>query len=131
MLASLRIIAILTGLGIGALVATVLSLVLWAILALFGFDDAALAGLTVAVLVGLAVGGYASGRMAIVAHRFHGSVTGLMFAALVLVIARFGGSPAPTAQVLWLALLAVVLGGLGGAVAGRQRWEASTGANGL
>ena len=120
MLASLRIIAILTGLGIGALVATVLSLLLWAVLAAGGFDDAALTGLTAAVLVGLAAGGYAAGRMAIVAHRFHGSVTGLVFAALVLVIARFGGSPAPTAQVLWLALLAVVLGGLGGAVAGRR-----------
>ena len=120
MLASLRIIAVLTGLGIGALVATLLSLVLWALLAALGFDDAALAGLTVAILVALGVGGYAAGRMAIVSHRFHGSVTGLVFAALVLVIARLGGSPAPTAQVLWLSLLAVVLGGFGGSLAGRR-----------
>ncbi|MDX1449258.1 MAG: TIGR04086 family membrane protein [Acidimicrobiia bacterium] len=122
MLASLRVLAILLGLGIGALTVTVLSLVLWFALTAAGFDDAALAGLTVALLVGLGVGGYAAGRMAVVAHRFHGSVTGLVIAALVLVIARLGGSPAPTAQVLWLALLGVVLGGLGGAVAGnRQR----------
>jgi hypothetical protein len=120
-LASLRILALLTGLGVGALGTTLLALVLWGVLAALGSDDAALAGLTVAVLVGLAVGGYAAGRMAVVAHRFHGSVTGLLLAGLVLVIARLGGSPAPTGQVLWLALLAVLLGGTGGAVAGRRR----------
>lgn len=121
MLASLRVIAVLVGLGIGGLTATVLSLAFWLILTAFGFDDAALAGLTVALLFGFVAGGYASGRMAIVAHRFHGSVSGLVIAALVLVIARFGGSPAPTAQVLWLALLAMVLGGLGGAIAGARK----------
>lgn len=120
-LASLHILAILLGLGVGALTATVLSLVFWLALTTVGFEDAALAGLTVALLIGLVVGGYAAGRMAIVSHRFHGSVTGLVIAALVLVIARFGGSPAPTAQVLWLALLGVVLGGLGGAIAGRRQ----------
>ena len=120
MLASLRVLAILLGLGIGALTATVLSLILWLALTAAGLDDAALAGLTVALLIGLVVGGYAAGRMAVVSHRFHGSVTGLVIAALVLVIARLGGSPAPTAQVLWLALLGVVLGGLGGAIAGRR-----------
>ncbi|HVR32218.1 MAG TPA: TIGR04086 family membrane protein [Acidimicrobiia bacterium] len=121
MLASLRVLAILTGLGIGALAATVLSLLFWAILAAIGMDDAALAGLTTAILIGFGVGGYAAGRIALVAHRFHGSVTGLAIAALVLVITRLGGSPAPTAQVLWLALLAVVFGGLGGAIAGSRK----------
>lgn len=121
MLASLRILAILTGLGIGALTATVLSLALWLALTAIGLDDAALTGLTVALLIGFVAGGYAAGRMAVVSHRFHGSVTGLVIAALVLVIARLGGSPAPTGQVLWLSLLAVVLGGLGGARGGRPR----------
>jgi putative membrane protein (TIGR04086 family) len=119
-LASLRILAIGIGVGIGVLSATILSLLLWLILTAAGMDDAPLAGLTAAILIGLTIGGYASGRMAIVAHRFHGSVTGLVIAALVLVIARFGGSPAPTGQVLWLSLLAVVLGGAGGALAGRR-----------
>lgn len=121
MLASLRILPVLIGLGIGTLSAALLSLVLWLALTAFGFDDAALAGLTVALLFGLVVGGYAAGHIAVVAHRFHGSVTGLVIAALVLVIARFGGSPAPTTQVLWLALLAVVFGGLGGAIAGSRK----------
>ncbi len=121
MLASLRILAVLVGLAIGALTATVLSLVLWAVLAAFGFEDAALAGLTVALVVGLGTGGYAAGAMAPVAHRFHGSVAGLAIAGLVLVIALFGGSPAPTSQVLWLALLAAVVGGTGGAIAGRRK----------
>lgn len=76
MLASLRIMAVLLGLGIGALSATVLSLVLWAVLAFAGLDDAALVGLTVAILAGLAIGGYAAGRMTPFAHRFHGSVPG-------------------------------------------------------
>jgi putative membrane protein (TIGR04086 family) len=119
-LASLRILAIGIGVGIGVLSATLLSLLLWLILTAAGMDDAPLAGLTAAILIGLTIGGYASGRMAIVAHRFHGSVTGLVIAALVLVIARLGGSPAPTGQVLWLSLLAVVLGGTGGALAGRR-----------
>lgn len=121
MLASLRIMAVLLGLGIGALSATVLSLLFWAVLSFAGLDDAALVGLTVAILAGLAIGGYAAGRMAPIAHRFHGSVAGLAIAGLVLVIARFGGSPAPTIQVLWLALLAVVLGGAGGTLAGRRK----------
>ena len=121
MLASLRVLAILTGLGIGTLAATVLSLLFWAILTAIGMDDGALAGLTAAILVGFAVGGYASGRMAPVAHRFHGSVAGLAVAGLVLVVTRLGGSPAPTAQVLWLALLAVVFGGIGGAIAGSRK----------
>lgn len=112
--------AVLLGVGIGALSATVLSLLLWLLLAAVRVDDAPLIGLTIAVLAGLAVAGYAAGRMAIVSHRFHGSVAGLLLAALVLVIARLGGSPAPTGQVLWLAVLAVVLGGVGGTVAGRR-----------
>jgi putative membrane protein (TIGR04086 family) len=120
MLASLRILAVLAGLGIGTLTATVLSLLLWALLSALGFEDAALAGLTVAFVVGLAIGGFTAGSMTTYAHRFHGAVTGLAIAALVLVIALFGGSPAPTTQVLWLALLAVLLGGSGGAIAGRR-----------
>ncbi|HSJ28296.1 MAG TPA: hypothetical protein VLB67_08795 [Acidimicrobiia bacterium] len=120
MLASLRILALLTGLGVGALSTTLLALLFWGVLAALGSDDAALAGLTVSILVGLAVGGYSAGRMAFVAHRFHGSVTGLLLAGLVLVIARLGGSPAPSGQVLWLALLAILLGGAGGAAAGRR-----------
>jgi putative membrane protein (TIGR04086 family) len=113
--------AVLLGLGIGALSATVLSLVFWAVLAFAGLDDAALVGLTLAILASLAIGGYAAGRMAPVAQRFHGSVAGLAVAGLVLAIARFGGSPAPTIQVLWLSLLAVVLGGAGGTFAGRRK----------
>jgi len=120
MLASLRLFAIITGIGIGTLTMTLLSLILWGLLSALSFDDAALTGLTIAMLGGFGAGGYASGTLAPVAHRFHGSVTGLGIAALVLAIARLGGSPAPTAQVLWLALLAVVFGGLGGTIAGRR-----------
>jgi putative membrane protein (TIGR04086 family) len=90
------------------------------ILTVIGVGDAPQIGLTAGILLGFLAGGYASGRMAVVAHRFHGSVTGLLTAALVLIIARLGGSPAPTAPVLWLALLAVVVGGLGGSLAGRR-----------
>jgi putative membrane protein (TIGR04086 family) len=124
-LATLRFFAVLTGLGIGALTATVLSLLLWGVFTLFGMDDAALTGLTLAVLVGFIAGGFAAGWQAHIAHRFHGSVAGLVLTGLVLVIARLGGSPAPTGQVLWLALLGVILGGMGGAVAGRSRGPAT------
>jgi putative membrane protein (TIGR04086 family) len=119
-LASLRLLAVVTGLGIAALAAALLATTLSLILTVIGIDDAPQIGLTAGILLGLLAGGYASGRMAVVAHRFHGSVTGLLTAALVLIIARLGGSPAPTAPVLWLALLAVVVGGLGGSLAGRR-----------
>ena len=120
MIASLRIIAVALGVGIGSLTATVLALLFWGILALAGFDDAPLAGLTAAIIVSFAVAGYAAGRMAPHTQRFHGSVAGLGLASLVLIIATLGGSPAPIGQVLLLFAIGIVIGGLGGVAGGRR-----------
>ncbi len=121
MIASLRLIAIAVGVGIGSLSATVLALVFWGVLTSVGFEDAPLAGLTAAVLIGFGLAGYSAGRLAPHTHRFHGSVAGLGLSGLVLIIATLGGSPAPIAQVLLLFVLGIVLGGLGGILGGRRR----------
>lgn len=121
MLASLRILPVLLGVGIGGLAATILSLLLWAILAASGFDDAPLAALTAAVVLGFVLAGYTAGRMSPHTHRFHGSVAGLTMAALVFFIALLGGSPADIGQILLLLGLGIVLGGAGGVFGGRRR----------
>ncbi len=121
MIASLRIIAIALGVGIGSLTATVLALLFWGVLAFAGFEDAPLAGLTASIVVGFGVAGYSAGRLAPHTHRFHGSVAGLGLAALVLIIATLGGSPAPITQVLLLFALGIVIGGFGGVLGGRRR----------
>ena len=121
MIASLRIIAIALGVGIGSLTATVLALVFWGVLAFVGFEDAPLAGLTAAILIGFAAAGYSAGRLAPHTHRFHGSVAGLGLAGMVLIIATLGGSPAPIAQVLLLFALGIVIGGFSGVLGGRRR----------
>ena len=121
MLASLRIFSVLIGIGVGGLGVTILALAFWAILAAIGVDDAPLAGLTAATIVGFVLTGFAAGRSAPHTHRFHGAVAGLGVATVMLVVARLGGSPAPLAQVLLLLGLGIVLGGIGGILGGRRR----------
>ena len=118
LLATLRIPAVLFGVGAGSLVATVVALVLGLVLGLL--DQPADAGLVPAIVVGLGLGGWVAGRGARVSHRFHGSVAGLVVVGLVVAVARLGGSPAPTGQVLALAALGIVVGGVGGALGGRR-----------
>jgi putative membrane protein (TIGR04086 family) len=125
-LAAVRWPAVMLGLGAGGLTATVVALVAWPLLQLAGVGGAGQAGLTLGIVTGFIAGGFVAGRMAPTAHRFHGSLAGLALAGLVLVVARLGGSPAPTPQVLWLALLALVVAGLGGVLGGRGRKEAGS-----
>jgi hypothetical protein len=121
MLAALNIVAIGLGLGAGGLAATVLALTLGGLLTVSGVEGGADIGLVVGVVVGLAVAGWVSGRMARHSERFHGAVTGLLLAGLIIVVARMGGSPASTASVLWLALVAAVIAGITGWLAGRRK----------
>ena len=121
MLTTLRLGSVLLGLGVGSFVSTTVALLGWAVLAALGLDEAADIGLVAGIVVGLVAGGFTAGRTALVAHRFNGMVTGLGLAALVLVIARLGGSPASTPRVLLLAVIAIGLGGLGGVIGGRRR----------
>ena len=120
MLAALNIGAIGLGIGAGGLAATVCSFIAGGLLYLID-RDAPSGGLLIGILIGFAVGGWVAGRLAKHSERFHGAVTGLLLAGLYIVVARLGGSPAGTGSVLWLALIAAVVAGLTGWLAGRRK----------
>ncbi len=112
------------GVAAGGLTASIGALALSGGLTLLGVDSGPDIGLVLGVLMGLAAGGWVSGSRAVHSSRFHGMVTGLALAFLLLVIARLGGSPAPASAVLWLALISVtVSGGFGWLAGRRQRHE--------
>jgi hypothetical protein len=69
---------------------------------------------SLALIAGLIAGGWLAGRMAPINGRFHGALAGLGMAGVVVVVARLSGSGAPTGQVLLLALLAILIGGITG-----------------
>jgi hypothetical protein len=121
MLAALNIMAVGLGLGAGGLSATIVALVVGSLLSVIGVENGADIGLVTGVGFGLAVAGWVSGRLARHSERFHGSVTGLLLAGLIIVVARMGGSPAPTVTVIWLALVAATVAGLTGWLAGRRK----------
>ena len=120
-LAALNIGAVLVAVAAGGLAASLIGLVVGGTLSIAGLEAGADIGLVVGILVGLATGGWVAGIRAAHSHRFHGMVTGLGLAFMILVIARFGGSPAPTSQVVWLAVIAVTVSGLTGWLAGRRK----------
>ena len=123
MLGTLRISAVMVGTAGGTLTAAAVFLVGLLIARLVGADEGPAVVLSISLLAGLAGGGYLAGRVAPFNGRFHGSVTGLAMATVVLVISIFGGSPAPTGQVLLLAVLAIVIGGFSGWLGGRRRYN--------
>ena len=126
MLATLRIPAVLLGIGAGALAATIAAVLVEVVVQVSTENVEAGAGLVPGVVAGFLVGGFVAGRSAIIAHRFHGSVTGLALTGVVVFIARLGGSPAGAGPVLFLALIGIVIGGLGGAWAGRRHGRESS-----
>jgi hypothetical protein len=107
--------ALLAGVGGGTLLAAAIYLVGYLLVA----PSTGELLLVIALLSGLATGGWISGRLAPFNGRFHGSLSGLVIAGVVIVISRLGGSPAPASQVLLLAAIAIVVGGLAGWVAHR------------
>ena len=121
MFTSLRIVAVAAGVAIGGLVTTVAALVLWALFTIIGVDEAPGAGLVAGLVLGLLAAGYVAGRMAPVFERFHGMVTGLVLAGMIMVISLLGGSPASTPQILLLVAIGIAIGGVGGIVGGRRR----------
>jgi putative membrane protein (TIGR04086 family) len=123
MLGALRISAVMVGTAGGTLTAAAVFLVGLLIARLVGADEGPAVVLSISLLTGLAGGGYLAGRVAPFNGRFHGSVTGLAMAAVVLVISVFGGSPAPTGQVVLLAVIAIVVGGFSGWLGGRRRYN--------
>ncbi|HJQ96205.1 MAG TPA: hypothetical protein VJ935_10945 [Acidimicrobiia bacterium] len=120
LLGILRLRAILVGTG-GGVLGSGLTFALGAFAArVTGSETIAGIALTVSVLVGFGLGGYVAGRMALINGRFHGSITALIVAAIVIAVAALGGSRAPLGSVLLLALIAIVGGGIGGSLGGRR-----------
>ncbi|MGQ0848266.1 MAG: hypothetical protein ACT4OP_03980 [Actinomycetota bacterium] len=121
MLGILRWQAVLAGIASGALGSGVVFALLAALARLSGSEAIAGLSLSLSVLFGFLSGGYVAGRMAPFSARFHGSITGLAIAGLVVIVSQLGGSPAPIASILLLALMAIVVGGLGGILGRRRR----------
>lgn len=120
MLAALSVQAVIMGLAAGGLSVTVIGFLLGGGLALLDVANGPDIGLLVGLLVGLVVGGWVAGRMAVHSQRFHGSVTGLLMGGLLILLASLGGAAASIWNVLLLALVSIVVGGIGG-VLGRRK----------
>ena len=123
MLGTVRISAVMVGTAGGALVAGAVFLLGLLIARLVGAEEGPALVLSFSLLAGLTGGGYLAGRVAPFNGRFHGSITGLAMAAVVLLISILGGSPAPTSQVVLLAAIAIVVGGFAGWLGGRRRYN--------
>jgi hypothetical protein len=124
-LAALNLTAIGLGLGAGGLSATVIGLILGFGLDIAGFESGPDIGLVVGVASGLVVGGWVAGLMSRHSGRFHGAITGLLLAAVVTVVARFGGSPAETWAVVWVYVFSAAISGFSGWMADRRRLRKS------
>lgn len=121
MLAALDLRALLVGLAAGGLAATVVGLVIGVGLALLGVDTGPDIGLLAGVLSGMFSGGLVAGRIAVHSHRFHGSVGGLLLSGIVIFAAAASGAGSAVWNVLLLALVGIVIGGVGGWLGGRTR----------
>lgn len=121
MLAALNVGAVALGVASGSLAASVFALVVGGGLTIAGVETGSDIGLVVGILLGLGVGGWVAGVKAKHSGRFHGAVTGLLIAFLIVVIARLGGSAAPTPTVVWLAVLSILVSGIAGWLAGRRK----------
>ncbi len=125
MIAALNFGAVIGGVAAGALSASLLALLFSSVLTLVGLDNGDGIGLVVGIVLGLAAGGWVAGSRANHSERFHGMVTGLLLAFIVVAIARLGGSTASTLVVVWQAFLAIVISGFAGWWAGRSKLPAS------
>jgi hypothetical protein len=121
MLAALSVQAVLMGVAAGGLSVTVVAFLLGGGLSLLDVANGPDIGLLVGLVVGLVIGGWVAGRMAVHSNRFHGSVTGLLIGGLLILLASLGGAAASIWNVLLLALVSIVVGGVGGVIGGRKR----------
>lgn len=121
MLAALNFGAVALGVAAALLSASILAVLLGGGLALTGIESGTDLGLMIGIVSGLATGGWVAGLRARHSERFHGMVTGLLSAFVVVVIARLGDSPASTLVVIWLAVLSVAIAGFAGWLAGRRK----------
>lgn len=121
MLAAISVIALLMGVAAGGLVASLLALAIGGILSLAEVQNGANIGLVIGVVSGLAVGGWVAGSRSSHSSRFHGAVTGLALAFLIMATAKLGGSPAGATVVIWLAVVSIAVSGFAGWFAGKRK----------
>lgn len=121
MLATLSPRAVVMGVASGGLVATVIGLAVGSLLSLLGTERGPDIGILTGVVLGFLAGGWIAGRTAPHSNRFHGSVAGLLFAGLLVLLARGSGAPSTLRDILLLCLVGVAVGGLGGWLGGRRR----------
>ena len=126
MLGVLRVEAVLLGLAAGALGSGLIFLALVFLARAARSETLAGLALTIAVLLGMAVAGFVAGQMARVNGRFHGSITALVLAAVVVVVSRLGGSSTPISAVLLLAVTATLIGGVAGTIGYRRRYNGAS-----
>lgn len=119
-LAAVNIGAVALGVATGGLVASIIGLLAGSILSLSGLESGPDLGLIIGIVLGLGAGGWIAGLRSRHSERFHGAITGLIIAFLVMTIARLGGSPATIGTILWLALISVGISGFAGWAAGRR-----------
>ena len=123
----IRLGALVMGTAVGLLAVALVTLIEWWLGALgwelfpgFGSPDTRGGGVVAGLAVGVLVGGWVAGRSLPSAQRFHGSVTGLLLVAVLVMLAATGGANVTTSQVLLAATLGMGLGGSTGWWAGRR-----------
>ncbi len=117
---SYRLYPVAVGVAAGVAVAALLSIVLWAGLALTGIIESLTGPVLLGVLTGVGSGGYVAGRLGD-RGLFQGGMAGLGVAAAVVAISLIGGSPAPPSQLMLMFGFGLVLGMAGGALAIRGK----------
>ncbi|MGH8911753.1 MAG: hypothetical protein ACRDVD_04510 [Acidimicrobiia bacterium] len=120
MLAAVRWSAVLIGAGMGILALAAVAIILWLVLSALDVAGAVGAATTFGTLTGFLVAGWLAGRRAPFSAWFHGALSALGVALTVVVTSLRGGSPAPTTQVILLALLAIALGSLSAFLSANQ-----------
>lgn len=113
-------LGIAIGVGAAFLALGIVTLVGWGVLALFGVEDAATAAIVAGAPVGAVAGGWLAGRTAIRAV-FHGALTGVLFAGLVILLSVLDGSPAGAGTMIGFLVGGGALGALGGWLVERRR----------
>ena len=111
---------VLIGAAAGVGIAALLSIGLWAALALTGITEDITGPILLGVLAGIAAGGYVAGRLGD-RGLYQGGMAGLAVAAVVVGISLFSGSPASPGQLVAIFAIGLALGMAGGAVAFRHR----------
>lgn len=113
------------GLGASFLALGIITLLGWALLAVLGVEDPATTAIVAGAPVGAVAGGWLAGRTAVRAV-FHGALTGVVYAGLVILLSVLDGSPAAATTMVGFLVGGGLLGAVGGWWALRRRGGART-----